>query len=132
MATRFFSLTSAPIVRGSFPRHFCFRISTDSIARCSRGSTTSPSPEYDKNYDCPVIFGPQSLEKILGEVVSAAGKKQLRIAETEKYPHVTYFFNGGVETPSPGEDRKIIPSPKVATYDLQPEMSAVASDRRSP
>ncbi len=80
--------------------------------------------QYDKNYDCPVIFGPQSLEKILGEVVSAAGKKQLRIAETEKYPHVTYFFNGGVEAPSPGEDRKIIPSPKVATYDLQPQMSA--------
>lgn len=80
--------------------------------------------EYDKSYHCPVIFGPQLLEKILGEVVSAAGKKQLRIAETEKYPHVTYFFNGGVELPSPGEDRKIIPSPKVATYDLQPQMSA--------
>ena len=60
----------------------------------------------------------------LGEVVSAAGKTQLRIAETEKYPHVTYFFNGGVEVPFPGEDRKIIPSPKVATYDLKPEMSA--------
>ena len=57
--------------------------------------------------------------QILGEVVSAAGKTQLRIAETEKYPHVTYFFNGGVEVPFPGEDRKIIPSPKVATYDLQ-------------
>lgn len=81
--------------------------------------------EYDKTYDCPVIFGPQALEKILGQVVSAAGMKQLRIAETEKYPHVTYFFNGGVERPSPGEDRKIIPSPKVATYDLQPTMSAV-------
>ncbi len=81
--------------------------------------------EYDKNYHCPVIFGPQALDKILGEVVSAAGRKQLRIAETEKYPHVTYFFNGGVEQPSPGEERKIIPSPKVATYDLQPEMSAV-------
>ena len=57
--------------------------------------------------------------------MSAAGKTQLRIAETEKYPHVTYFFNGGVEKPAAGEDRKIIPSPKVATYDLQPEMSAV-------
>ena len=57
-------------------------------------------------------------------MVSAAGKSQLRIAETEKYPHVTYFFNGGVERPFPGEDRKIVPSPKVATYDLQPEMSA--------
>ncbi len=80
--------------------------------------------EYDATYQCPVIFSPQSLEKILGEVVSAAGLKQLRIAETEKYPHVTYFFNGGVEKPSLGEDRKIIPSPKVATYDLQPKMSA--------
>ncbi len=81
--------------------------------------------EYDATYECPVIFGPQSLKNILGEVVSVAGKKQLRIAETEKYPHVTYFFNGGIEQPLPGEDRKIIPSPKVATYDLQPEMSAV-------
>ena len=81
--------------------------------------------QYDATYDCPVVFGPQSLEHILGAVASAAGKKQLRIAETEKYPHVTYFFNGGVEKAWPGEDRKIIPSPKVATYDLQPEMSAV-------
>ena len=81
--------------------------------------------EYDATYDCPIIFGPQSLKNILGEVVSAAGKTQLRIAETEKYPHVTYFFNGGVEKPVPGEDRKIIPSPKVATYDLQPRMSAL-------
>ncbi len=61
---------------------------------------------------------------ILSDVVSAAGKTQLRIAETEKYPHVTYFFNGGIEREFPREDRKIIPSPKVATYDLQPEMSA--------
>ena len=61
---------------------------------------------------------------ILGEVVSAAGKSQLRIAETEKYAHVTYFFNGGIERPFPCEDRKLVPSPKVATYDLQPEMSA--------
>jgi 2,3-bisphosphoglycerate-independent phosphoglycerate mutase len=81
--------------------------------------------EYDVTYGCPVVFGPQSLKNILDDVVSAAGKKQLRIAETEKYPHVTYFFNGGVEKPAPGEDRKIIPSPKVATYDLQPEMSAL-------
>jgi 2,3-bisphosphoglycerate-independent phosphoglycerate mutase len=64
------------------------------------------------------------LSNILGEIVSSAGKTQLRIAETEKYPHVTYFFNGGVEQAFPGEDRKIVPSPKVATYDLKPEMSA--------
>jgi 2,3-bisphosphoglycerate-independent phosphoglycerate mutase len=80
--------------------------------------------QYDKTYGCPSVFGPQSLENILGQVVSAAGLKQLRIAETEKYPHVTYFFNGGVEQSFAGEDRKIVPSPKVATYDLQPEMSA--------
>ncbi|MEP7250084.1 MAG: 2,3-bisphosphoglycerate-independent phosphoglycerate mutase, partial [Spartobacteria bacterium] len=80
--------------------------------------------EYDSTYDCPSVFSPQSLKNILGDVVSAAGKTQLRIAETEKYPHVTYFFNGGVEKPALGEERKIIPSPKVATYDLQPEMSA--------
>ena len=80
--------------------------------------------EYDVTYNSPYVFAPEKLDQILGEVVSAAGKKQLRIAETEKYPHVTYFFNGGVEKAYAGEDRKIIPSPKVATYDLQPEMSA--------
>ncbi len=80
--------------------------------------------QYDAAYTCPHAFPPQALERILGQVVSEAGKRQLRIAETEKYPHVSYFFNGGVETPFPGEDLKMIPSPKVATYDLQPEMSA--------
>jgi len=79
---------------------------------------------YKETYDCPVAFQPQTLDNILGRVVSEAGKKQLRIAETEKYPHVTYFFNGGEEVAFPGEDRVIIPSPKVATYDLKPEMSA--------
>src|SRR5205807_5024753 len=69
---------------------------------------------------------PENLEHILGEVASAAGKTQLRIAETEKYPHVTYFFNGGVEQAFPGEERRLIPSNRdVATYDLAPEMSAV-------
>jgi 2,3-bisphosphoglycerate-independent phosphoglycerate mutase len=80
--------------------------------------------QYDATYSSPFIFAPEELRKILSEVVSAAGKTQLRIAETEKYPHVTYFFNGGVERAFAGEDRKIVPSPKVATYDLQPEMSA--------
>ena len=80
--------------------------------------------QYDATYSCPCIFEPQMLNRILGEVVSDAGKTQLRIAETEKYPHVTYFFNGGIEHPFPGEERKIVPSPKVATYDLKPEMSA--------
>ncbi|GBQ41506.1 phosphoglycerate mutase [Acidocella aminolytica 101 = DSM 11237] len=70
------------------------------------------------------IFQPQRMDDLLGGVVSANGLKQLRMAETEKYPHVTYFFNGGIETPFEGEDRIMVPSPKVATYDLQPEMSA--------
>jgi 2,3-bisphosphoglycerate-independent phosphoglycerate mutase len=70
------------------------------------------------------LFPPQSLEGILGEVVADAGRAQLRIAETEKYPHVTYFLNGGREAVFPGEERILVPSPKVATYDLQPEMSA--------
>jgi 2,3-bisphosphoglycerate-independent phosphoglycerate mutase len=80
--------------------------------------------QFDATYSCPFIFGPENLVHILGEVVSAPGQTQLRIAETEKYPHVTYFFNGGIESPFENEDRKIVPSPKVATYDLQPEMSA--------
>ena len=71
-----------------------------------------------------VAFKPQSLNNTLGEYLSKLGKRQLRIAETEKYAHVTFFFNGGVETVFEGEDRALIPSPKVATYDLQPEMSA--------
>ena len=80
--------------------------------------------EYDATYDCPVVFPPETLNDVLGEVVSKAGLQQLRIAETEKYPHVSYFFNGGVEEPFEGENRIVVPSPKVATYDLQPEMSA--------
>ncbi|WP_195238019.1 2,3-bisphosphoglycerate-independent phosphoglycerate mutase [Romboutsia sp. 1001285H_161024_C4] len=71
-----------------------------------------------------VAFKPQSLENTLGEYLAKNGKKQLRTAETEKYAHVTFFFNGGVEEPNEGEDRELVPSPKVATYDLQPEMSA--------
>ena len=70
------------------------------------------------------LFPPHSMAGLLGEVVSAAGRHQLRLAETEKYPHVTYFMNGGREQPFEGEERVLVPSPKVATYDLQPEMSA--------
>lgn len=81
--------------------------------------------EYDETYGCPAIFPPETIQMTLGEAVSLAGKKQLRIAETEKYPHVSYFFNGGEEKPYPLEDRKVVPSPKdVATYDLKPEMSS--------
>jgi 2,3-bisphosphoglycerate-independent phosphoglycerate mutase len=81
---------------------------------------------YSKELDrfMEPIFPPQDLSNVLGEVVAAAGLTQLRMAETEKYPHVTYFLNGGREDPYPGEDRIMVPSPKVATYDLQPEMSA--------
>lgn len=81
--------------------------------------------EYDitiKNVH--IAYGPQSLSNTLGEYLAANGKTQLRAAETEKYAHVTFFFNGGVEEPNNDEDRLLIPSPKVATYDLQPEMSA--------
>jgi 2,3-bisphosphoglycerate-independent phosphoglycerate mutase len=72
----------------------------------------------------PALFPAETLRNLLGQVVAAAGRRQLRMAETEKYAHVTYFLNGGEETPNPGEDRIMIPSPKVATYDLKPEMSA--------
>jgi 2,3-bisphosphoglycerate-independent phosphoglycerate mutase len=80
------------------------------------------SDELDKLME--TIFPPQSFPNILGEVVANAHRTQLRMAETEKYPHVTYFLNGGREQPFDGEDRIMVPSPKVATYDLQPEMSA--------
>ena len=83
--------------------------------------------QYDATMpNVEIAFKPQSLKNTLGEYVSDKGLKQLRIAETEKYAHVTFFFNGGVEQVFPGEDRVLIPSPKVATYDLQPEMSAYA------
>jgi len=79
---------------------------------------------YDKTFRVPVAFEPTSMERILAEVLSARGLCMLKTAETEKYPHVTYFFNGGVEQPYPCEHRVLVPSPKVATYDLKPEMSA--------
>lgn len=80
--------------------------------------------EYDETFHLPVAFPPQQLTNTLGEVLAQHHLKQLRVAETEKYPHVTFFFNGGKEEPAPGEDHCLVPSPKVATYDLQPEMSA--------
>jgi 2,3-bisphosphoglycerate-independent phosphoglycerate mutase len=80
--------------------------------------------QYDVTIDAHVAFPPHALKNILAEILSKNGLKQLRIAETEKYAHVTFFFNGGLETPYPGEDRALIPSPKIATYDLKPEMSA--------
>lgn len=81
--------------------------------------------QYDITLDAPIAFPPQNLNNTLGEVISAAGLKQMRIAETEKYAHVTFFFNGGLEEPYFGEERTLIASPQVATYNMQPEMSAV-------
>ena len=80
--------------------------------------------QYDSTIDAPVIYKDDEIVNTFGEVISKAGLTQLRTAETEKYAHVTFFFNGGVESQYPGEDRKLVASPKVATYDLQPEMSA--------
>lgn len=80
--------------------------------------------QYESHYPVKVAFSAKNIAQCLGDVVAEQGLKQLRVAETEKYAHVTYFFNGGLETPYPGEERAMVPSPKVATYDLQPEMSA--------
>ena len=78
---------------------------------------------YHEKFDLPVLFPPAAIRNNLGEVLSRAGLTQLRIAETEKYAHVTFFFNGGSDTQFAGEERILVPSPKVATYDLKPEMS---------
>ncbi len=80
--------------------------------------------QYDRTFTFPVAFPPQSLSGSFAEVIAAQNLTNLRVAETEKYPHVSYFFNCGIEKPYPGEDRILVPSPKVPTYDLQPEMSA--------
>jgi 2,3-bisphosphoglycerate-independent phosphoglycerate mutase len=80
--------------------------------------------QYDKNFSLPVVIPPESMANILANVMAGQKMRNLRVAETEKYAHVTYFFNGGVEQPFPGEDRVLVQSPKVATYDLKPEMSA--------
>jgi 2,3-bisphosphoglycerate-independent phosphoglycerate mutase len=80
--------------------------------------------QYDKLFTLPVVFPPQSMTNLLANQMAQANLRNLRVAETEKYAHVTYFFNGGIEKPFPGEDRILVPSQKVATYDLAPEMSA--------
>ncbi len=118
----------------------CFNFRTDRCREITQALTQREFPEqgmqpltlhyvtmtlYDHTYrDVRVIFEKDDLKMTLGEVVSNAGSKQARVAETEKYPHVTFFFSGGREEPFPGEERIMAPSPKVATYDLQPEMSA--------
>ncbi|MCU0354810.1 MAG: 2,3-bisphosphoglycerate-independent phosphoglycerate mutase [Cytophagales bacterium] len=118
----------------------CFNFRTDRGREITQVLTQEDFPDFQMkklnlhyvtmtNYDdtfqnVRVIFDKDNLNNTLGEVLSKAGKKQIRIAETEKYPHVTFFFSGGREEPFPGEQRIMCPSPKVATYDLQPEMSA--------
>lgn len=118
----------------------CFNFRTDRGRQITQALTQQDFPEqgmkalsldyitltsYDDSFKgVKVIFEKDNLENTIGEIVSKAGKKQIRIAETEKYPHVTFFFSGGREEPFPGESRILCPSPKVATYDLAPEMSA--------
>ena len=118
----------------------CFNFRTDRGREITQALTQEAFPEQDMtpldlyyltmtNYDdtfkdVKVVFDKDNLSKTLGEVLEGASKKQIRIAETEKYPHVTFFFSGGREAPFEGESRLLCPSPKVATYDLQPEMSA--------
>ena len=118
----------------------CFNFRTDRCREITQVLTQADMPdfsmkklalhyttmtEYDKTFkEVRVVFETDNLNNTLGEVLEREGKKQVRIAETEKYPHVTFFFNGGREVPFEGESRIMIPSPKVATYDLQPEMSA--------
>lgn len=119
----------------------CFNFRTDRPREITQVLTQSDFPEfgmkklalhyttmteYDQTYkNIEVIFETDNLTNTLGEVLEQNGKKQIRIAETEKYPHVTFFFNGGREIPFNGEERILVPSPKVATYDLKPEMSAI-------
>jgi 2,3-bisphosphoglycerate-independent phosphoglycerate mutase len=79
---------------------------------------------YDEKFHLPIVSPPQSMEHLLGNMLGLAHLRNLRVAETEKYAHVTFFFNGGREKPFPGEERTLIQSPRVATYDLQPEMSS--------
>jgi 2,3-bisphosphoglycerate-independent phosphoglycerate mutase len=117
-----------------------FNFRTDRPRQLTEVLTQNPKPEFDMmpldirmvtmtSYDdsfqgIDIIFSDEDLSGTLGEYLSTLGKTQLRVAETEKYPHVSYFFSGGREYPFPGEERLLIPSPKVATYDLLPEMSA--------
>lgn len=120
----------------------CFNFRTDRGRQITQALSQQNFPDFNMtqlklhyvtmaNYDesfqkVNIIFDKDNLNQTLGEVLSNAGKKQIRIAETEKYPHVTFFFSGGREQPFPGESRILCPSPKVATYDLKPEMSAAA------
>ena len=110
-------------------RQICYALTMDEFTGFEREKINNLSfvtfTQYDPNLPVKVVFEPQQLTNILGEVVSNAGLKQFRTSETEKYPHVTYFFNGGLEEPFPGEERELVSSPMVSTYDKAPAMSAV-------
>ena len=115
--------------RSDRARQMCRALAFDDFPGFER--TTYPHPvalttmtQYDRTFPFPAVFPPQSLSGSFAEAMAAHHLLNLRVAETEKYPHVSYFFNCGIETPYPGEDRVLVPSPKVPTYDLQPEMSA--------
>lgn len=123
-------LTGAKISGGDTVVFYNFR--PDRARQITKSLTSKDSPkvdfvcftEYEKDFNLPVVFPTEDIKNGLGETISKAGLKQLRIAETEKYAHVTFFFNGGREKLYPDEDRCLIPSPEVPTYDIQPEMSA--------
>ncbi|MCB1756219.1 MAG: 2,3-bisphosphoglycerate-independent phosphoglycerate mutase [Gammaproteobacteria bacterium] len=115
--------------RNDRPRELTEALALENFSGFQRGDGFQPFPmvtmtEYESTYKLPVAFEKEAPKITLGEIISRAGIKQFHSAETEKYPHVTFFFNGGREEPYEGEDRKMVNSPKVATYDLQPEMSA--------
>ncbi len=116
--------------RSDRARQLAAAIGLDDFSEFDRGSTGIRHllcmTQYNAKFPFPVLFPPQQPKQVLAEVIANAGLKQFHCAESEKYPHVTYFFNGGREVPFSGEDRQIIPSPQVATYDLAPEMSAGA------
>src|SRR5438093_9092578 len=132
-------ITGTPRIR-SGDAVFCFNFRADRMRQIVRAlaldgfdafdTGTRPSVElvtmtqYDETFPFPMAFGPMVLSQIVAQVLSDHGKTMFRTAETEKYAHVTYFFNGGLETPYPGEERLLVPSQQVATYDLMPEMSA--------
>jgi 2,3-bisphosphoglycerate-independent phosphoglycerate mutase len=134
-------VTAAPRIRDG-DGVFCVNFRADRVRQIARalavdgfdGFDVSGRPRadlvtmtrYDETFPFPFAFGPQVLSHILADVLAERGMTTFRTAETEKYAHVTYFFNGGVEPPYRGEERVLVPSPKVATYDLQPEMSAPA------
>ena len=110
-------------------RQICYAFKMDKFDGFTREKINNLSfatfTQYDPNLPVKVVFEPQKLTNILGEVIANANLKQFRTSETEKYPHVTYFFNGGLEVPFPGEDRELVASPMVSTYDKKPSMSAV-------